>query len=740
MTLKRKFQLFFLIAGLILILVPGTYNTISTIEQTEANLLQHIQSIAQLKQTSLDDHLQTILKNLGALSRNPAVIAYLDTPDLARDQEPYQKTTFNSVLHYQESFWGELHHVFLADTNGKIILSPPHGTATASHLGQAISESHYFRKALTEPVITDFFGFKEKDHFHQLAMHPVKDKNNKTLGVIVTEVVIAFQHELLQQNFELGTSGNIFMTTLDGTHIVNNVDDLVDGKLNEGMKAVLKKGRVFTEEVDETGESIFAFYLYDEKYPWILNVEMHKSDAYELITRQIRSSLLFSLGLIIVTMLILGWMLNRIMQPLTQFIEEIQFIADGSKDFTHRMNVKSNDEIGKLGRGFNMLMDEIQNIIHTIAKQSRHLNEMAVSLAHSSGHIAEGSESVKTQVDSISQSSDILTRNVNQVAAATEETSSSITSISAAVEELSANINTIASATEEASANTKGFLQNIDQIAQNIQHVSKSMENVSINMHETSQNAIEARTISTNASHSAEQNLKAMSELGQTTKTISGIVKTIQGIAEQTNMLALNATIEAASAGDMGKGFAVVASEVKELARQTAEANNDVGEHMLLIQQQTQDMLSHTENVNQIIHTLSELNQKISQVVSLQSKEATEISKSVDMIAGASKEAVLHVHESDQGLREIARSIAEASQASREVARNVTEGDRGVREVARASANTAEGVASVNSSIQSIRQSTGNVDAEASQIQDNSKSLADLSRELQQFIETFKVE
>ena len=76
-------------------------------------------------------------------------------------------------------------------------------------------------------------------------------------------------------------------------------------------------------------------------------------------------------------------------------------------------------------------------------------------------------------------------------------------------------------------------------------------------------------------------------KLGESSAEIGNVIKVITSIAQQTNLLALNATIEAARAGEAGKGFAVVANEVKELAKQTAKATEDISRKIEAIQADT---------------------------------------------------------------------------------------------------------------------------------------------------------
>ena len=124
-----------------------------------------------------------------------------------------------------------------------------------------------------------------------------------------------------------------------------------------------------------------------------------------------------------------------------------------------------------------------------------------------------------------------------------------------------------------------------------------------------------------------------VASLGESSAEIGQVIKVITSIAQQTNLLALNATIEAARAGDAGKGFAVVANEVKELAKETARATEDIGRKIEAIQSDTSGAVSAISEISEVIGRISDIQSTIASAVEEQTATTNEISRSVSEAA-----------------------------------------------------------------------------------------------------------
>jgi len=196
-------------------------------------------------------------------------------------------------------------------------------------------------------------------------------------------------------------------------------------------------------------------------------------------------------------------------------------------------------------------------------------------------------------------------------------------------------------------------------MSSNTQVVATGIEEMSASIREISLSTVQASTVAHQAVDVARSTNETMSKLGKSTMEIGNVLKVISSIAEQTNLLALNATIEAARAGELGKGFAVVANEVKELARQTAKATEEIGGSISVMQEDAKGALASIEKITAIIHKMNEISGIIASAVEEQAATTAEINRNVSEAATGSTEIAKNI-----------KSVAEAAHSTTQGASN----------------------------------------------------------------------
>jgi len=301
--------------------------------------------------------------------------------------------------------------------------------------------------------------------------------------------------------------------------------------------------------------------------------------------------------------------------PLRKLRARLVDIAEGDGDLTARLDEDRRDEMGDVGRAFNVFVAKIADAIRTI-----------------SGHSVV-----------IAASSEELSAVSRQMAGNAADTAHRAGTSSAAAEEVSLNVQAVAAATEEMTAV-------ISEIARNAQ---------------------DAAGVAAQAMDLAGLAEGAVQRLGRSSAQIDDVARLIGGIAEQTNLLALNATIEAARAGEAGKGFAVVATEVKDLATRSGGATADIGRQVTLIQQDVRAAVDAISQIVDVIRTINESQSTVAAAVHEQTATTNEISRNLvhvsggsDVIAADINTVARSAHEAAQGAGDTEHAAIELSKLS----------------------------------------------------------------------------
>lgn len=266
-----------------------------------------------------------------------------------------------------------------------------------------------------------------------------------------------------------------------------------------------------------------------------------------------------------------------------------------------------------------------------------------------------------------------LTTNAVKARAKAAELQKEVSEKVASLQSISGNLGGIAEgmgrSTREATSQTDASFQTFAKVNGAFQMVASAAEEMSASVAEIARHVSEAARVATDAGRMAESVNGKIGDLDRSSQAISKATEVVTAIAEQTNLLALNATIEAARAGEAGKGFAVVASEVKDLAKQTAKATEEIRRMVGAIQGDVGGSVESITKVSEVVLHIRGLQDSIAAAVEQQNATARDIARSVAGAARESQEiaAVL------QQLRAVVEDSATAAGNSEVAARDLRE-------------------------------------------------------------------
>lgn len=324
---------------------------------------------------------------------------------------------------------------------------------------------------------------------------------------------------------------------------------------------------------------------------------------------------------------LLGWIFVRwIVRPISRIVSMLRDIAEGEGDLTKRLDVQSSDKIGELAKWFNTFVDKLQNIIKQVANNSSTLTDASTQLSDTAQQLSSGATDTTRQ--------------------------------SAAV----------ASAAEQMSTNLKQMAESTGNMSNNVQVIVSSAEDMTTTISDIARNAEKSASVADQAAKLVQVSNAKVGGLGTAADEIGKVIEVIQDIAEQTNLLALNATIEAARAGEAGKGFAVVATEVKELAKQTATATDDIRGRIEGIQGSSEEAVKAIHEISDVINNVNEISSTIAAAVEEQSITTKEIARNVSQTAVVAEAVANGVNESAAASQEITRSITEVDRVAKATA------------------------------------------------------------------------
>ncbi|MCP4598025.1 methyl-accepting chemotaxis protein [Neptuniibacter sp.] len=352
---------------------------------------------------------------------------------------------------------------------------------------------------------------------------------------------------------------------------------------------------------------------------WAVGTGVYIDDLDEVFYTEL---IKFTVLAVLVTALLLAIALpiiSSIVKPLKR-IEKVMHEVTNA-DLTQRVNLTSNDELGRVGRCIDETLQSFQDLVSQLSNSISQVHGSAIQLSASAEQTRSGTQKQATETE-------LLAVAMNEMTATVQEISRSAAASAKASD----------AADDEAEAGNKNVDITINKIQALEQEVDRSADVI--------------RTLEAD------------------TEEISKVLTEIQGISEQTNLLALNAAIEAARAGESGRGFAVVADEVRQLAMRTQNSTNEIRDMNERLRSGAKEavasMQRSTEGADASVNAATTAGSELSRIVD----QMCHVRDMAVQVAAATEEQSQVAEEMNQNLVNISHVSEETAQSSEMVAAN----------------------------------------------------------------------
>ncbi|WP_408892621.1 methyl-accepting chemotaxis protein [Paenibacillus taichungensis] len=377
-------------------------------------------------------------------------------------------------------------------------------------------------------------------------------------------LIIELKLEVLEQqlkSLDLGEGAVLQLIAPDNKVVASTIADRTGKDTDLAFIKDLKEksGSTNTEyTMDGNSTNMLASYSTMDTSDWkligMVPTSILVKDAKGILTLTLWMALIDA----VIAILIGIWMVRMIARPMGKLKDLMQEGAKGNLKV--RTPYSSQDEIGQLSAAFNLMMEQITKLVEQTNRSAQEVLDTASELS---------SASKKTAVSA------------SEIAVATEEIAGGASSLATEAErgnELTDNI----------SRQMESVVAANEQMGDSARHVEKSSQTGTQHL-----NQLMTKTQKTEEMIGALVN--KVDSLKESTSSVLKVLDVMQNITKQTNILSLNATIEAARAGTAGRGFMVVANEVRQLAeqsRQSIDMVGDITDKIMTEMNETVDQLS----------------------------------------------------------------------------------------------------------------------------------------------------
>ncbi|MEA1975632.1 MAG: methyl-accepting chemotaxis protein [Bacillota bacterium] len=481
----------------------------------------------------------------------------------------------------------------------------------------------------TGPAWTDPYSDASTGDMMVTGTIPVFDKNNKYIGAVGLDIVIAKLSDSVNSR-KIGNDGYAILLDSQNNVLTHPIEDLIGApipvkEIDDAVNSKDSSSVVYKFN----GEDKFIYFTTLKTNNWKLMGSQSTTEIQNATNKMIKALLLIGVIAVLLAFVVAIIYSSYPTNNIKEIVAEMEKVKDGNLNTS--LDLKTKTELKDIGINYNLMVETLATIVGRVKDVTIDLESEAENLAATSEETAASANEVSRAVDEIAQGATSQAHDTDQAVNLTNKLDTQFITLM---------------------KNTEAMLESANSIAESEKIGLEAVEELQL---KTKENNNATKLVGT-----------SINNLDEKSENIGNIIGTISSIAEQTNLLALNASIEAARAGEYGRGFAVVADEIRKLAEESSTAAQQIGTIINDIQSETKKTVSIMDDVNNRSKDQTESVEKVNIAFK-------EISEHIDEIGIVIKKTGDFIGEMDENKTNIVSSIENISSVSEQSAAGAEE-------------------------------------------------------------------